>query len=157
MRRFVIGLAFLTAVAVSATAAPAAAQSTKAAAEKKADAEAKKDPAKKDAAKKDAGGKKKASEKKASTKGEEKKPARAGTSSDEGDDDEFPGVVKTEEGDEKGVKVYTFGATEVEGRLKSPQITYFLRRVRAEFAAGDLGHRSFLRELSDTRRSPALR
>jgi hypothetical protein len=65
------------------------------------------------------------------------------------------GVVKTEEA-EKGVKTYTFGAEEVEGRLRSPQILYFLRRVRAEFDAEPLGHRSFLLELSDTRRSPAL-
>ncbi|MEO8178941.1 MAG: hypothetical protein ABI895_08920 [Deltaproteobacteria bacterium] len=65
------------------------------------------------------------------------------------------GVVKTEEA-EKGVKSYTFGAEEVEGRLRSPQILYFLRRVRAEFDAEPLGHRSFLLELSDTRRSPAL-
>ncbi len=65
-------------------------------------------------------------------------------------------VGVTEKGD-SGVKVYKFGAQEVEGRLKSPQIIYFLRRVRAEFAAGDLGHRSFMRELSDTRRDPAFR
>ena len=58
---------------------------------------------------------------------------------------------------EKGVKTYKFSAVEVEGRLKSPQIVYFLRRVRAEFEAGDLGHRSFMPELSDTRRSPSLR
>jgi hypothetical protein len=53
-----------------------------------------------------------------------------------------------------GAKVFRFGEVEVEGRLKSPQIVYFLRRVRAEFAAGDLGHRSFSRELSDTRNDP---
>jgi hypothetical protein len=63
--------------------------------------------------------------------------------------------VKIEEA-EKGVKSYTFGAEEVEGRLRSPQILYFLRRVRAEFDAEALGHRSFLLELSDTRRNPAL-
>jgi hypothetical protein len=69
-----------------------------------------------------------------------------------------PEVVKVEESDEQeGVKTYTFSAIEVEGRLKSPQIIYFLRRVRAEFEAGLLGHRSFMPELSDTRRSPALR
>jgi hypothetical protein len=64
--------------------------------------------------------------------------------------------VKTKE-DAEGVKTYTFGAVELEGRLKSPQILYFLRRVRAEFAAGDLGHRSFLGELADTRRHESLR
>lgn len=53
-----------------------------------------------------------------------------------------------------GARVFRFGEVEVEGRLKSPQIVYFLRRVRAEFAAGDLGHRTFMRELSDTRNEP---
>ena len=53
-----------------------------------------------------------------------------------------------------GARVFRFGEVEIEGRLRSPQLVYFLRRVRAEFAAGDLGHRSFMRELSDTRRDP---
>jgi hypothetical protein len=65
-------------------------------------------------------------------------------------------VVATEEGKE-GVKTYKFGAVEVEGRLRSPQLIYFLRRVRAEFLAGDLGHRSFLPELSATARKPTFR
>ncbi|WP_394825180.1 hypothetical protein [Pendulispora albinea] len=55
---------------------------------------------------------------------------------------------------DSGTKVLRFGELEIEGRLRSPQIVYFLRRVRAEFAAEDLGHRSFLRELSETRRDP---
>jgi hypothetical protein len=67
-------------------------------------------------------------------------------------------VVEVEESKkDEGVKTYKFSAVEVEGRLRSPQIAYFLRRVRAEFEAGDLGHRSFMPELSDTRRSPSLR
>ena len=70
--------------------------------------------------------------------------------------DEVPvKAVEVKQGEE-GVKTYKFGTIEVEGRLKAPQILYFLRRVRAEFEAGLLGHRSFLRELSDTRRHPAL-
>jgi hypothetical protein len=68
-----------------------------------------------------------------------------------------PDVVEVKETGEDGEKAYKFGEVEVEGRLKAPQILYFLRRVRAEFRAGLLGHRSFLPELSDTRRSPALR
>jgi hypothetical protein len=64
--------------------------------------------------------------------------------------------AKEKEGPE-GVKTYQFGAIEVEGRLKSPQLIYFLRRVRAEFEAGALGHRSFLGELSDTRNEPTFR
>lgn len=59
-------------------------------------------------------------------------------------------VSETKTGD-GGAKVFRFGEVEVEGRLKSPQIVYFLRRVRAEFAAGDLGHRSFMRELDETK------
>ncbi len=64
-------------------------------------------------------------------------------------------VVETKEVG-AGVKTYTFGAQEVEGRLRSPQILYFLRRVRAEFDAEPLGHRSFLLELGDTRRHRAF-
>jgi hypothetical protein len=55
-----------------------------------------------------------------------------------------------------GTRVFRFGEVEVEGRLKSPQIVYFLRRVRAEFAAGDLGHRSFMRELGETKHEPSF-
>jgi len=65
-------------------------------------------------------------------------------------------VVATEEGKE-GVKTYKFGAVEVESRLRSPELIYFLRRVRAEFDAGDLGHRSFMLELADTEHSAAFR
>lgn len=65
--------------------------------------------------------------------------------------------VVEESADKEGVKTYKFKAVEVEGRLKSPQIIYFLRRVRAEFDAGLLGHRSFMPELSDSRRSPSLK
>jgi hypothetical protein len=55
-----------------------------------------------------------------------------------------------------GTRVYKFSELEIEGNLKSPQLVYFLRRVRAEFAAGDLGHRSFLREMSESRKEPTF-
>jgi hypothetical protein len=86
-------------------------------------------------------------------------PAIKGAAPKEGAKDPKGGKVTTVEESEKdkGVKTYKFSAVEVEGRLKSPQIAYFLRRVRAEFEAGDLGHRSFVPELKDTRRSPSLR
>jgi hypothetical protein len=94
-------------------------------------------------------------EKEMKGKDESGKPASAGskatTASTTG-----PSVVETK-GQDGGVKTYKFGPVEVEGRLKSPQVTYFMRRVRAEFAAGALGHRSFLGELSDTRRNPAIK
>jgi hypothetical protein len=70
----------------------------------------------------------------------------AATSSDAG-----AGVLeaKTLDG---GTRVFKFSELDIEGRLKSPQLVYFLRRVRAEFAAGDLGHRPFLREMSESRK-----
>jgi hypothetical protein len=51
-----------------------------------------------------------------------------------------------------GTRVYKFSELDIEGRLKSPQLVYFLRRVRAEFAAGDLGHRPFMGEMSESRK-----
>jgi hypothetical protein len=65
-------------------------------------------------------------------------------------------IVEAKGGGDGGAKVFRFGEVEVEGRLKSPQIVYFLRRVRAEFAAGDLGHRSFVRELDETKNEPSF-
>jgi hypothetical protein len=55
-----------------------------------------------------------------------------------------------------GVHVFKFTELDIEGRLKTPQLVYFLRRVRAEFAAEDLGHRSFLREMSETRKESSF-
>jgi hypothetical protein len=88
---------------------------------------------------------------KAKDKEESVKPA--GTNAAKGTD---AAPVKVKE-DKEGVKTYKFETVEVEGRLRSPQVIYFLRRVRAEFDAGALGHRSFLGELSDSRRSAAFR
>jgi hypothetical protein len=55
-----------------------------------------------------------------------------------------------------GVHVFKFTELDIEGRLKTPQLVYFLRRVRAEFAAEELGHRSFLREMSETRKESSF-
>ncbi len=69
--------------------------------------------------------------------------------------DASPGEFVAQKG-AGGTKVFRFGELEIEGRLKNPQLVFFLRRVRAEFAAGDLGHRSFLLELGDTKHDPNL-
>jgi hypothetical protein len=61
--------------------------------------------------------------------------------------------AKTTDG---GTHVFKFSELDIEGRLKSPQLVYFLRRVRAEFASGDLGHRSFMREMSETRKESSF-
>jgi hypothetical protein len=55
-----------------------------------------------------------------------------------------------------GTRVFKFTELDIEGRLKSPQLVYFLRRVRAEFAAGDFGHRTFMREMSETRKESSF-
>ena len=61
-------------------------------------------------------------------------------------------VVK--EGD-SSVKVMRFSGLDVEGRLKSPQLLYFVNRVRAEFERPKLPHRSFMPELDrSTQRDP---
>lgn len=81
--------------------------------------------------------------------------APAARESDAGTTKGTTSVTETKTAD-GGAKVFRFGEVEVEGRLKSPQIVYFLRRVRAEFAAGDLGHRSFVRELDETKNEPSF-
>ena len=68
----------------------------------------------------------------------------------EGDDEAEEDVDAEGEVREEGgtkVKVYRFGGLDISGRLKSPQLLYFLNRLRAEFDRPKLPHRSFLPEL----------
>jgi hypothetical protein len=53
-------------------------------------------------------------------------------------------IVK--EGD-TSVKMMTFSGLDIEARLKSPQLLYFVNRVHAEFDRPKLPHRSFMPEL----------
>ncbi len=46
------------------------------------------------------------------------------------------------------VTVIRFSGLDISGRLRSPQVIYFLSRVRAEFERPRLPHRSFLPELN---------
>ncbi len=50
------------------------------------------------------------------------------------------------EGDTQ-VKVMEFSGLDIEGQLKTPQMLYFLNRMRAEFGRPRLPHRSFMPEL----------
>lgn len=45
------------------------------------------------------------------------------------------------------VKTVEFGGLDIEGQLKTPQMLYFLNRLRAEFSRPELPHRSFIPEL----------
>jgi hypothetical protein len=55
------------------------------------------------------------------------------------------------------VKVFEFGTTEIEARARWPAVTYFVRRMRAEFEAQKLPHRPFLPELEATKGDPAVK
>ncbi|MDB4972054.1 MAG: hypothetical protein JWN48_395 [Myxococcaceae bacterium] len=60
------------------------------------------------------------------------------------------------EGD-TSVKMMEFTGLGIEGRLKSPQLVYFVQRVRAEFERPELPHRSFMPELESTAAREPLR
>jgi len=53
-------------------------------------------------------------------------------------------------------KVYTFGAMDVEGKLKTPQLLYFLNRIKLELEMSAPDHRSFMKELERTADDPSL-
>jgi hypothetical protein len=53
--------------------------------------------------------------------------------------------VRTEGGTQ--VKMMEFSGLDIEGQLKTPQMLYFLNRLRAEFGHPRLPHRSFMPEL----------
>lgn len=59
------------------------------------------------------------------------------------------------EGGEK-VKAIRFSGLDVAGRSKSPQLVYFLNRVRAEFDRPRLPHRSFLPEMERSTRGESF-
>ena len=44
-------------------------------------------------------------------------------------------------------KTYNFGAMDVEGKLKTPQLLYFLNRVKLELDMSAPDKRSFMKEL----------
>jgi hypothetical protein len=58
---------------------------------------------------------------------------------------------------ETEVKTVEFSGLDIEGQLKTPQLLYFLTRLRAEFGRPRLPHRSFMPELSRSSGEKALR
>ncbi len=73
---------------------------------------------------------------------------------DEDDDFEADSSIVVEGGEK--VKVYRFSGLDISGRLKSPQLLYFLNRMRAEFDRPRLPHRSFIPELVGSTKSKAF-
>lgn len=58
---------------------------------------------------------------------------------------------------ETDVKTVEFTGLDIEGQLKTPQLLYFLTRLRAEFDRPRLPHRSFMPELWRTSGEKSLR
>lgn len=84
------------------------------------------------------------------SRGEARPEAEApGAEGDEGEDQDVDvqEAEEVEEGEGEKVKVYEFSGLDISGRLKSPQLLYFLNRLRAEFDRPRLPHRSFMPEL----------
>lgn len=65
-------------------------------------------------------------------------------------------TAEVEEVEGEKVKVYEFSGLDISGRLKSPQLLYFLNRLRAEFDRPRLPHRSFMPELVRSTRGKAF-
>jgi hypothetical protein len=59
------------------------------------------------------------------------------------------------EGDSE-IKTVEFSGLDIEGQLKTPQMLYFLNRLRAEFDRPELPHRSFMPELQRGTKEPAF-
>ncbi|MEM6959531.1 MAG: hypothetical protein AAF645_27855 [Myxococcota bacterium] len=84
-------------------------------------------------------------------RGESAAPDSGGEESEAADADSR----EVNEGDSK-VKVFRFSGLDISGRLKSPQLLYFLNRLRAEFDRPKLPHRSFLPEMERSTKTPSL-
>jgi hypothetical protein len=59
-------------------------------------------------------------------------------------------VATTPAGAKVKSKTYTFGAMDVEGKLKTPQLLYFLNRVKLELDMSAPDKRSFMKELQQS-------
>ena len=76
--------------------------------------------------------------------------------SDEGGGDDAssggdtPAATTTTGGKKVTSKTYTFGAMDVEGKLKTPQLLYFLNRVKLELDMSAPDKRSFMKELQQS-------
>jgi hypothetical protein len=71
-----------------------------------------------------------------------------------GDDDSAspapPTPATTPSGGKVKSKAYSFGAMDVEGKLKTPQLLYFLNRVKLELDMSAPDKRSFMKELQQS-------
>ena len=75
--------------------------------------------------------------------------ASSGGDSDSGDSAPAPSAPTPSGGKVKS-KAYSFGAMDVEGKLKTPQLLYFLNRVKLELDMSAPDKRSFMKELQQS-------
>ncbi|HEY8924169.1 MAG TPA: hypothetical protein VIU64_07290 [Polyangia bacterium] len=80
----------------------------------------------------------------------------AGTTTESASSDASDAAPTAAGGKTAKTKVYTFGAMDVEGKLKTPQLLYFLNRVKLELEMSAPDHRSFMKELERTADDPSL-
>jgi hypothetical protein len=71
----------------------------------------------------------------------------SGGSSSGSSDDSGGGKTVGADGKTYKSKTYSFGAMDVEGKLKTPQLLYFLNRVKLELDMSAPDTRSFMKEL----------
>jgi hypothetical protein len=73
--------------------------------------------------------------------------ASSGDSGGSASDDSGGGKTVGADGKNYKSKTYNFGAMDVEGKLKTPQLLYFLNRVKLELDMSAPDTRSFMKEL----------
>jgi hypothetical protein len=73
---------------------------------------------------------------------------KADAPADKSDGDTASTTTKSADGKTIKTKSYTFGAMDVEGKLKTPQLLYFLNRVKLELDMSAPDKRSFMKELA---------
>ena len=76
--------------------------------------------------------------------------ASQGSGEGEASDDGKPVAEAKGSGKNVKTKTYTFGAMDVEGKLKTPQLLYFLNRVKLELDMSAPDKRSFMKELGQS-------
>ena len=74
----------------------------------------------------------------------------AAQSAGDSSDDAKPAADAKASGKNVKTKTYTFGAMDVEGKLKTPQLLYFLNRVKLELDMSAPDKRSFMKELGQS-------
>jgi hypothetical protein len=74
----------------------------------------------------------------------------AGQAGGDSSDGAKPAAEAKSAGKNVKTKTYTFGAMDVEGKLKTPQLLYFLNRVKLELDMSAPDKRSFMKELGQS-------